>query len=194
VLARPWQEWLLALLRRWFANLVPDLRLASINGLKSEILAEQDIDVVILDYSGTLAASLNHYPEPEIVAQFKKLEPHVKMVIVSDVWFDFRLDWQARNIIKLADELGIPCQIASLPYCKMTGLPIQQALRKVIGRDYTKPIAIVGDGRIRDIWIGNRLGFYTIHITELMPGCYLAKRLRKLLGRIIKKLLFGFPD
>jgi len=174
-------------LHRYFPWLFPKLVIRDILELTVESISEHQIGALIFDYSGTLAPSLNHYPEKRVIQQLKAIiNNRIPIVIVSDIYWPS----QQGNIKKLAEELGCPYQIC-WPLPKSAYFPLRKALdTKLSGYDPTKNTAIVADGRIRDVLPGNLLGLYTVMVTEPMEGCSRIKHLRKWLGRKIKSLLF----
>lgn len=177
--------WFRHWLHQHFPHFFPDLIVTNFDQLTLEIIQETGITAIIVDFSGTLVPSLNHRLGMELLKKLIRINNQIPLILVSDL----PSPWKGTMVEEAAALVGCSC-VTSWFFPKITGIPLKKALAKLPSTELEK-VAIVGDGRFRDIWPGNRLGFFTILITEPLAGCGLAKRWRKAIGRILKSLFFG---
>jgi uncharacterized protein len=177
----PFRKWL----HQHFPHIFPDLIIAGFDQLTLETIQDLDIGALIVDVSGTLIPSLNHQPGNQLLEKLIRINNQIPIILVSDLL----LPWQGARVKEIAER--VDCYyLTDWPFPKITGRPLSKALDRLTPIGSNK-IALIGDGRFRDIWPGNRLGFFTILIKELLPGCGSIKRWRKATGRWLRSLIFG---
>ncbi len=140
-----------------FPLLQPDLILgSSVLDLSPEILAQYQIEGLVLDVDDTIVPIGSSVAQPELalwIAEIGKIVP---------LWLVTNNPSQVR-IGAIADSL-------SLPYFLGAGKPSRRKLRQAVAAMKLDParVAMVGDRVFTDVLAGNRLGMFTILIEPIV--------------------------
>ncbi|MCA9794264.1 MAG: YqeG family HAD IIIA-type phosphatase [Candidatus Eremiobacteraeota bacterium] len=144
-----------AWLRDRLAVFLPDLRLASVQALSADLLAERRLSFLLLDFDNTLAEWRADELAPPLLDWCARMRAAgFALCLVSNA--------SRRRLQPHADRLGIEC-------FSRAGKPSRRALRKAMTRLGGQPdnTAIVGDQLFTDVWAGNRLGITTVLVTRI---------------------------
>ncbi len=173
-------------LRHYASRFWPEEIIEEFNEEKIRKIAKRwSLEGLVFDVSGTLIPSFKHQPKQKILQGLVRLSHDFKIGLVSDI----TRPYQARMVKRIATAGNCHFWLAS-PLPKLFLIPLIRAQR-IMGIDVPGEIAMIGDGRTRDIVPANTLGWRTIMIESLLPGCGTIKNLRKRGGKCIKRLVFG---
>ncbi len=142
----------------WVTLLQPDLILGEpILGLTPEIIAQHQLQGLVLDVDETLVPLREGQTSPEVHAWCAQLKPLVSLWLVSN-------NLNEARIRRIAEGLD-------LPYMTGAGKPSRRKLRRAADAMNlpVERVAMVGDRLFTDVLAGNRLGMFTI-LVEPMVG------------------------
>ncbi len=152
---------LVAGFRQKFRNLgrllQPSLVLeGSILALTPEVVAQYQLQGLVLDVDETLVPLRDAETTPEVQAWCNQLKPLVSLWLVSN-------NLNESRIRRIAEGLGVP-------YIMGAGKPSRRKLRRAVQamklpRDR---VAMVGDRLFTDVLAGNRLGMFTILVDPML--------------------------
>lgn len=173
----------------WLRQLVPHFWpeeiITEINEEKIREIAERwGLEGLVFDVSGTLIPTFKHQPKRKMLRVLVRLSHDFKVGLVSDI----TRPYQARMVKRIAGAGNCHFWLAS-PLPKLTLIPLIRA-QKIMGIDNPNEIAIIGDGRVRDIFPGNVLKWRTVRREGISP-CSTVKKIRRRAGQCIKSLVFG---
>lgn len=145
----------------WGSLLQPDLVLGkTIVALSPEMIAERQLDGLILDVDDTLVSTRTREVSEEVLEWFHQVRPLMKHV------------WLVSNNISNA-RIGSVAKTLSVPYLISAGKPSRRKLRHALGEMKLEPhrVAMVGDRLFTDVLAGNRLGMCTVLVNPMFaPG------------------------
>lgn len=119
-----------------------------------EKLKSNGIIMLIFDLDNTLLKVGSEVPDSEIVNLFKKLKKDFRIVIASNNI--------QKKVSKIAEILGCDYLYSLMKPTKR----IKKFLDRKYNIDYAK-VAIIGDQVMTDIFVGNRIGLFTILVDPL---------------------------
>jgi len=127
----------------------------SIKDISYKILIERGIDALILDVDGTLLPRSNQKVNSSVFNWIKETKKHLQLYLLSNN--------PSRNRIE-----GIARQL-DLPFTYRASKPRKGAVLEAINEINLdkKKIGIVGDRILTDIFVGNRIGLYSILVKQI---------------------------
>ena len=140
-----------------FPLLQPDLVLgSSILNLTPEILAQHQIEGLVLDVDDTIVPINSNIAQLELALWIEQMSKIVPLWLVTN-------NPDRVRIGAIADSL-------SLPYVLSAGKPSRRKLRQAVEAMQLEPkqVAMVGDRVFTDVLAGNRLGMVTILIEPIV--------------------------
>jgi len=153
----------------WLKYLQPDLILGgSILSLTPQILAEHQLQGLILDVDDTLVPFKRSFASGELVEWVTQIRQTVDIWLVSN-------NLHQSRIRTIADSLN-------LPYLHGAGKPSRRKLRQALTAMNlpAHQVAMVGDRLFTDVIAGNRLGLFTIWVEPIMAKQFTTPSLRNL--------------
>ncbi len=117
-------------------------------------LKQKKIEMLIFDLDNTLLKVGNELPDNETIELFKRLKKDFKIVIASNNI--------QKKVGKIAEILGCDYLYSLMKPTKR----IKKFIDKKYNIDYAK-IAIIGDQVMTDIFVGNRIGLFTVLVDPL---------------------------
>lgn len=153
----------------WLQHLQPDLILGgSILSLTPQILAEHQLQGLILDVDDTLVPFKRSFASGELVEWVTQIRQTVDIWLVSN-------NLHQSRIRTIADSLN-------LPYLHGAGKPSRRKLRQALTAMNlpAHQVAMVGDRLFTDVIAGNRLGLFTIWVEPIMAKHLNSPSLRNL--------------
>ena len=166
-----------------FLNFVPDAYYQNIAEIPYNTLYEQGIRLILTDLDNTLLSYKEDVVSEALLQWKKQMEEYpFEVIIVSNS--------RKKRVEKIAFELGIDyVDFAKKPL--KSGL--KKALKKAKKRYAHNQVMMLGDQLMTDIFVGKRMGFYSVLIkaldakTEILPTKINRKLEAFVLGRIRKK-------
>jgi uncharacterized protein len=140
-----------------FPLLQPDLVLgSSVLNLTPEILAQHQIEGLVLDVDDTIVPINSNIAQLELALWIEQMSKIVPLWLVTN-------NPDRVRIGAIADSL-------SLPYVLSAGKPSRRKLRQAVEAMQLEPkqVAMVGDRVFTDVLAGNRLGMFTILIEPIV--------------------------
>ncbi|MFM2303244.1 MAG: hypothetical protein RLZZ135_652 [Cyanobacteriota bacterium] len=161
-----------------FPLLQPDLVLgSSVLNLTPEILAQHQIEGLVLDVDDTIVPINSNIAQLELAVWIEQMSKIVPLWLVTNNPNQVR-------IAGIADSL-------SLPYVLSAGKPSRRKLRQAVEAMQLEPkqVAMVGDRVFTDVLAGNRLGMFTILVEPIVSndssvGFHLLRRVEFALARL----------
>jgi uncharacterized protein len=159
--------------------LQPDLVLgSSVLDLTPEIIAQYQIEGLVLDVDDTIVPIGSSIAQLELVLWIEQISKIVPLWLVTNNPNQVR-------IAAIADSL-------SLPYVLSAGKPSRRKLRQAVEAMQLEPkqVAMVGDRVFTDVLAGNRLGMFTILIEPIVSddssiGFHLLRRVEFAIARLL---------
>jgi hypothetical protein len=142
-----------------FPLLQPDLILGgSVLKLTPELLAQHQIDGLVLDVDDTIVPISTDIVNPDVLGWIEEIRSIVPLWLVTNNPKEYRIG-------KIAESL-------SLPYFLGAGKPSRRKLRQAVEAMQLPPerVAMVGDRVFTDVLAGNRLGMFTILIDPILSS------------------------
>jgi uncharacterized protein len=140
-----------------FPLLQPDLVLgSSVLNLTPEILAQHQIQGLVLDVDDTIVPINSDVAQLELVLWIEQMSKIVPLWLVTN----------NPNLVRI----GAIADSLSLPYVLSAGKPSRRKLRQAVEAMQLEPkqVAMVGDRVFTDVLAGNRLGMFTILIEPIV--------------------------
>ncbi|NJL89541.1 MAG: YqeG family HAD IIIA-type phosphatase [Coleofasciculaceae cyanobacterium SM2_1_6] len=153
----------------WLKHLQPDLILGgSILSLTPQILAEHQLQGLILDVDDTLVPFKRSFASGELIEWVTQIRQTADIWLVSN-------NLHQNRISTIADSLN-------LPYLHGAGKPSRRKLRQALTAMNlpAHQVAMVGDRLFTDVIAGNRLGLFTIWVEPIMAKQFTTPSLRNL--------------
>jgi len=155
--------------------LIPDQSLKNIFEIDIDQLEKQGIKGIITDMDNTLVPWSDRVVYPRLADWFSDLKMRgFKLIIVSNNSKD--------RGGRLARELDIPAIWYAVK-------PRRRAFRRALELMRLEPgeVAVVGDQIFTDVFGGNRLGLYTIHVQPISEKEFIWTKLMRMLERLFFK-------
>ena len=142
-----------------FPLLQPDLVLgSSVLNLTPDLLAQYQIDGLVLDVDDTIVPIGIGIAPPELILWIQQIKE------IVPVWLVTNNPNQVR--------IGAIAESLSLPYFLSAAKPSRRKLRQAIEAMKMEParVAMVGDRVFTDVLAGNRMGMFTILIEPIVSA------------------------